>query len=191
MKHFCKWKNVMINYNSLKSKKISLENEVKELEEIEVIQKYLKKVSDLNDLNEKITELKRENGKQFLFDENRALIQYGSNNHTNDIYVCLGGYPGCRIVTDSMQVKFEPEMNKLLPIESNEVAYRIYADIESNRTEVIHKSEWDEFEKENTVLFADKENPFDFYKRVRLMFFKECIETTQEEAITKVLSLKK
>ena len=190
-KHFDKWKNVMIRYNNLKSKKINLKSEIKELEENELIQKYLKKKEQLNSLNEKITQIRRENGKEFLFDENKALIQYGSNNHTNNIYVCLGGYPKHRKVTDNMQIMFEPDMDKYLPIESNEVAYRIYANIESNYTEVIAKTEWNEFENENTVLFPGEEDPFEFYRNVRLLFFKECIENTQEEAIAKVLELKK
>ena len=190
-KHFGKWKNVMIRYNNLKSKKINLKSEIKELEENELIQKYLKKKEQLNSLNEKITQIRRENGKEFLFDENKALIQYGSNNHTNNIYVCLGGYPKHRKVTDNMQIMFEPDMDKYLPIESNEVAYRIYANIESNYTEVIAKTEWNEFENENTVLFPGEEDPFEFYIRVRLLFFKNCIENTQEEAIAKVLELKK
>ena len=190
-KHFNKWKNVMIRYNNLKSKKINLKSEIKELEENELIQNYLKKKEQLNSLNEKITQIRRENGKEFLFDENKALIQYGSNNHTNNIYVCLGGYPKRRKVTDNMQIMFEPDMDKYLPIESNEVAYRIYANIESNYTEVIAKTEWNEFENENTVLFPGEEDPFEFYIRVRLLFFKNCIENTQEEAIAKVLELKK
>lgn len=190
-KHFDKWKNVMIRYNNLKSKKINLKSEIKELEENELIQKYLKKKEQLNSLNEKITQIRRENGKEFLFDENKALIQYGSNNHTNNIYVCLGGYPKHRKVTDNMQIMFEPDMDKYLPIESNEVAYRIYANIESNYTEVIAKTEWNEFENENTVLFPGEEDPFEFYRNVRLLFFKSCVENTQEEAIAKVLELKK
>ena len=190
-KHFDKWKNVMIRYNNLKSKKINLKSEIKELEENELIQKYLKKKEQLNSLNEKITQIRRENGKEFLFDENKALIQYGSNNHTNNIYVCLGGYPKHRKVTDNMQIMFEPDMDKYLPIESNEVAYRIYANIESNYTEVIAKTEWNEFENENTVLFPGEEDPFEFYRNVRLLFFKECIENTQEDAIEKVLKIKK
>ena len=190
-KHFDKWKNVMIIYNNLKSKKINLKSEIKELEENELIQKYLKKKEQLNSLNEKITQIRRENGKEFLFDENKALIQYGSNNHTNNIYVCLGGYPKHRKVTDNMQIMFEPDMDKYLPIESNEVAYRIYANIESNYTEVIAKTEWNEFENENTVLFPGEEDPFEFYRNVRLLFFKSCVENTQEEAIAKVLELKK
>ena len=190
-KHFDKWKNVMIRYNNLKSKKINLKSEIKELEENELIQNYLKKKEQLNSLNEKITQIRRENGKEFLFDENKALIQYGSNNHTNNIYVCLGGYPKHRKVTDNMQIMFEPDMDKYLPIESNEVAYRIYANIESNYTEVIAKTEWNEFENENTVLFPGEEDPFEFYRNVRLLFFKSCVENTQEEAIAKVLELKK
>lgn len=190
-KHFDKWKNVMINFNNLKSKKINLKSEIKELEENELIQKYLKKKEQLNSLNEKITQIRRENGKEFLFDENKALIQYGSNNHTNNIYVCLGGYPKHRKVTDNMQIMFEPDMDKYLPIESNEVAYRIYANIESNYTEVIAKTEWNEFESENTVLFPGEEDPFEFYRNVRLLFFKSCVENTQEDAIAKVLELKK
>ena len=90
-----------------------------------------------------------------------------------------------------MQIMFEPDMDKYLPIESNEVAYRIYANIESNYTEVIAKTEWNEFENENTVLFPGEEDPFEFYKRVRLLFLKNCIENNQEEAIAKVLELKK
>lgn len=190
-KHFGKWKNVMIRYNNLKSKKINLKLEIKELEENELIQKYLKKKEQLNSLNEKITQVRRENGREFLFDENNALIQYGANNHTNDIYACLGGYPKRRIVTENMQIKFEPDMDKYLPIESDESMYRIYADIESNNTEVVHKTEWNEFENENTVLFPGEEDPFEFYIRVRLLFFKSCIENNQEEAIAKVLELKK
>lgn len=190
-KHFSKWKNVMINYNNLKSKKINLKSEIKELEENELIQKYLKKKEQLNSLNYRITQIRRENGREFLFDENKALIQYGFNINTNRIYVCLGGYPKRRIVTDNVQIKSQPDMDKYLPIENNDAVYRIYADIESNTTEVISKTEWDRFEKENTVLFPGKEEPFEFFSRVRLLFFKNCIENTQEEAIAKVLELKK
>lgn len=190
-KHFGKWKNVMINYNHLKSKRINLKSEIKELEENELIQKYLKKKEQLDSLNDRITQIRRENGREFLFDENKALIQYGFNINTNKIYVCLGGYPKRRIVSDDMQIKSEPDMDKYLPIESNEAVYRIYADIESNDTEVIAKIEWNEFENDNTVLFPGKEEPFEFFRRVRLLFFKNCIENTQEEAIAKVLELKK
>jgi len=190
-KHFGKWKNVMINYNHLKSKRINLKSEIKELEENELIQKYLKKKEQLDSLNDRITQIRRENGREFLFDENKALIQYGFNINTNKIYVCLGGYPKRRIVSDDMQIKFEPDMDKYLPIESDESMYRIYADIESNNTEVVHKTEWNEFENENTVLFPGEEDPFEFYIRVRLLFFKSCIENNQEEAIAKVLELKK
>ena len=190
-KHFGKWKNVMINYSILKCKKINLESEIKELQEIDIIKVYLEKIKELNSLNEKIMQIRRENGREFLFDENKALIQYGSNYHTNDIYVCLGGYPKRRIVTENMQINYEPDMDKYLSIESDEVVYRIYDDIESNNTEIVHKTEWNEFEKENIVLFSGKEKPFEFFKRLRLLFFKNCIENTQEEAITKVLELKK
>ena len=175
-KYFSKWKNVMINYNNLKSKRINLKSEIKELEENELIQKYLKKKEQLNSLNDRITQIRRENGREFLFDENKALIQYGFNINTNKIYVCLGGYPKRRIVSDDMQIKSEPDMDKYLPIESNEAVYRIYADIESNDTEVIAKTEWNDFEKENTVLFPGKEEPFELFRRVRLLFFKNCIE---------------
>ena len=80
---------------------------------------------------------------------------------------------------------------KVRTLLGNEAVYRIYADIESNDTEVIAKIEWNEFENDNTVLFPGKEEPFEFFRRVRLLFFKNCIENTQEEAIAKVLELKK
>lgn len=48
-----------------------------------------------------------------------------------------------------------------------------------------------DFEKENIVLYSGEENPIDFYNKVRLIFFRNCVDNTQEEAIAKILELKK
>ena len=190
-KRFQKWKNVRVYHDNLKSKKINLQTEIKELEENPLIQNYLQKRRELSYLVGEINRIKREDGREFLFDENRALIQYGSNQNTNGIYVCMGAYPKHDIFTNDTYLKTEPNFDRLLSIDDKDAKYRIYADIESCYTEVISIKDYQDFENENTVLFPGKEDPFSFYKRVRLLFFKECIENTQEEAIEKVLKLKK
>ena len=85
-----------------------------------------------------------------------------------------------------------PDRSKLLPLNSINGFYRKYMNLEYDYDSVVfEKTKYNEFENTHIVLYPGEETPLEFYKRVRLIFFKNCIENTQEEAIAKVLELKK
>ena len=181
----------MINYNKKKAKVINLQSELNEMENNEIVNKYLLKKEEFNRLNDDIYEIRRSGLQQ---NEEEVLINLGTNYDTNRIYVCVGEYTDeyMKNFSDNRYLGSKLENNKFLPVNSEVGVYRIYIDIESNIKVIVNKyTQMTDFEKYNTVLYSGEENPIDFYNRVRLIFFRNCVNYTQEEAIEKVLELKK
>ncbi len=191
------WKKAVIDYNSKVAKKASLENEIKEMENDEVIKEYLRKKDEVEFLDSKIAHIRRAKGNLLRLNE-EEIINYFRTPwiwRTNGIYVCIGEYAKKNYFSHDINNLFfypEPDKSRILPINSDEGVYRAYLDIECDSEIIKSKSmDMNDFEKENIVLYPGEENPLDFYNKVRLLFFKTCIENTQEEAIAKVLELKK
>lgn len=190
-KRYQEWKEKMINYSEKKAKIINLQSELNEMENNEEIKKYLLKKEEFNCLNNDICKFRRSGLTQ---NEDEILINLGTNYDTNRIYVCVGEYTDefVKNFVDNRYLGSKLGNDKFLPINSEDGVYRIYLDIESNTKVIVNKyTQMTDFEKENIVLYSGEENPIDFYNKVRLIFFRNCVDNTQEEAIAKILELKK
>lgn len=185
--NYQEWRKLLLSVIKEKEeKKTKLKKELQELENNEIVKKYFYIKKELDSVGFVDEDFKKRG-------EEDTLIYCGVNFHSNGIYVCVGE---CANETDIGWGRYQDVMEAgtndlLLPIDSVNGLYRVYLDIESGHVEFRMKDKYIDFEKGNMVVYPGEENPLDFYRRVQLMFFKICAENTQEEAIEKVLELKK
>lgn len=176
------WKEVMAEYNALLLKK-----------------KNSKNIEKIEQINNDIMKLRKSKGPILDLTDEEALIYFGNNPWmNNNIYVCVGEYAkmqqakwDCKNKSFVETRGYMPDRSKLLPLNSSNGFFRKYMNLESDYNSVVLEKTNNEFENNNIVFYPGEENALDFYKRVRLLFFKTCIENNQEEAIAKVLELKK
>lgn len=112
---------------------------------------------------------------------------------TNCIYVCLGGYNyrvGKRLQAHYCSLDLLPYLDKKISYEDDQAIYRVYCDIESDLIWVVEKDEWSTFERMNTVFFPPLDKASDYRDDLRLLFYRTCLEGTQEKAIQKILDIK-
>ena len=181
-----------IEYNELNNKKDKLQSELKEMENNEIIKQYLIKKREFNTIESDIMDLLKNKGRNLEYDIDSLLYFLGSNNYPNDFFVCVGEYNNSlNIDRDMILIECVYKSKKLLPINSNDSTHKVYINIECGTEFILSKNICTDFENRKVVLYPSDEDPFEFYKKVRLMFFKTCVNYNQEEAIAKVLELRK
>lgn len=180
-----------IEYDELNNKKDKLQLELKEMENNEIIKQYLIKKGKFDAIESDIVDLLAGKGRYLKYSEETLLVFIGATYYSNDIYVCVGEFPEKYDTKYGYIYLSDFKSKQILPINSNDSIYRAYIDIESRREMIILKSRCNDFENRNMVLYPNDEDPFDFFERVRLIFFKTCVDYNQEKAIAKVLELRK
>ncbi len=186
-----KWKQGKEKLNNLKYEKEQLIRQKLLLEKDPKIQEYLKILASIEQKDIDLEEY--DNDLRWNWNEESIINYYAHSTESNHIYVCIGGYPEKEInprITGWKKIND----NRVLTLNDNHVKYRIYSDIETPNFQdiVMEESKWEEFEKNNIVLFPSKDNnASDFYDKIRLLFLKTCLQESQDEAIQKILSMRK
>lgn len=190
------WKIVKGNINNLEKRRQDLNNKKLELEQDPKVKEYLETISDISKNNDILKDYKEANY-NWKCTEEQFINKNAHSTETNSIYVCMWGY-GKKILSSKFNgvISFSDviDWSKLLAFDDEKTEYRVYADIEKPHAEkvIIKKRDWKEFEKNNIVLFPSKDNnASDFYDKIRLLFLKTCLQESQDEAIQKILSMRK
>ena len=148
---------------------------------------------DLMILKQRLERWRKEN-KQSNKSEDDIIDAYAYSTLTNGIYVCMGGYAKTTRMGrcgNNNYVELIPDKSKILYIDDENIQFYIYRNIEDPDCQrIVHKDLIQNFESKNIILFPPNYKREEFYKKVRLLFLKTCLESTQEEAVKKVLKYK-
>ena len=172
----------MTCYELKKLRKLVIEEverrkKIKELLKNELVEEYLElaKIKPLN--------LDENNMRQIV---SKILDSY-TIKKTNGIYVCTGAYRiGCHAVYQDYSY-----YRNYISIDSEYAEYRIYTDIESNKTytattdenDMLKRPLMEDFEKDRIILNPHNKNEKDNgFKEVRYDFFQASIEDGQAKA---------
>lgn len=160
-------KKMQQSYKKLLEKKELLEQDEKVKEYIEILQ------------------LMKDYNKSTLDKSNRELItdlfnkNVNKSKSTNDIYVYIGTYEY------ATGINIKGTIDKAVDRDDPNADYRLYINLEKFLdTKQIAISEADEFEKTNTVIYAENRNE---YRELQYEFIKYSIELGQEKAIQKII----
>ena len=165
---------------SLEQIKSELLKQKQFLETNSVVKQYLSIIDSINEVENSISKIDNDYG-----DDSKVLQKLIDSMYiekTNGIYVYAGTY-------------LNYGRDNIIHISNNYYhphAVSVYIDIEKTYSEgkiVIPMKDFPQFELENIVLYPFKLTPFALHQQAQELFFKTCIESTQEEAIQKVLKL--
>lgn len=188
-----KWKKGKEKLNNLQNEKEQLIKQKLLLEKDPKIQEYLKILTSIEQKDIDLEEY--DDDLRWKWNEESIINYYAHSTESNHIYVCIGTYPEKAINPRIIDFRTFDD-DKVLSLDADNVKYRVYSDIETEkfRDIVVEKSNWEEFEKNNIVLFPPDnnsvKNSLSFYESVKTLFYKTSIESSQEEAIQKVLQFK-